>query len=217
MKSRAVKLAAAVLGVVAAAAFVAGVATGDHVLRMAAKPWPVLSMAVVVFAFARHRYGRLVGVGLTACLAGDVAMEASDSTFLHGVGAFLVGHLLYTAAFLGRSRAWRPLAALPCAVWGTLVVAALRPGLESAGMLVPVAVYSAAIMVMLWRAAACWEAGGASAVTVHALAGALLFAASDTMLAVDRFGEPFAGARYAIIVSYWTGQLGITLSALRQH
>lgn len=215
MSPRTAKRAAAVLGAVAAALFLAGVATGDHALRMAAKPWPVLLMAVVVFAAARHRYGRLVGAGLLACLAGDVLLETGPSSFLHGVGAFFVGHVLYTAAYLGRSRALRPLSALPFAVWGLVVLAALRPGLAASGMLVPVAAYCAAIMVMAWRATACWEPGGVSAVTVHALAGALLFAASDTMLAVNRFGEPFTGARYAIMVSYWAGQLGITLSALR--
>ena len=203
------------IGLTAVAAFVAGVAVDHYALRMLAKPWPVLLMAVAVLAAGDHRYPRLIAAGLLACLAGDVLLEASPRTFLAGVGAFFAGHVLYTFAYLGRSRRWRPLLALPCAAWGVATVTFLRPGLEAAGMLIPVTLYTAAILVMVWRAAACWEPGGPSAVTVLALAGALLFAASDTLIAVDRFLEPVAGIRYPIILLYWAGQLAITLSALR--
>lgn len=212
---RAARIGATGFGLVAAAVFIAGVAADSHALRMVAKPWPVLLMAVAVLAAGGHRYRRLLGAGLLAGLAGDVLLEASDATFVAGVVAFLAGHLLYTAAFLGRSRQWRPLLALPFAAWGVAVAGLLRPGLEASDMLIPVAVYTAAIMVMVWRAAACWEAGGPSAVTLFALAGAFLFAVSDNLLAADRFFAPIAGARYAIILLYWSGQLGITLSALR--
>lgn len=212
-------LMAVVASVLAAVAFLVGVEIDHHALRLAAKPIPVLIMAVLVFSRARHTYGRWIGAGLLASLLGDVLLEISDTTFLHGVGAFLVGHVLYSVAYLQRSRNWRLLLALPFAAWGIAVVTSLRPGLEAAGMLIPVGIYSAAIMVMLWRAAACWEEGDVSDITLLALVGALLFAVSDTMIAIGRFDQPFAGIRYWIILLYWIGQTGITLSALRfrQH
>lgn len=214
MTAKAARIGTAAAGL-AAAAFVAGVAADHYVLRMLAKPWPVLLMAVAVLAAGGDRYRRLVGAGLLACLAGDVLLELSTTTFLAGVGAFFAGHVLYTAAYLGRSRRWRPLMALPCAAWGVAVVGFLSPALEASGMLIPVTFYTAAIMVMLWRAAACWEQGRPSAVTVLALAGAFLFAVSDTLIAFTRFHQPIAGGRYAIIFFYWSGQLAIALSALR--
>lgn len=208
------KILAGLISLAAAAGFCVGVANDIYVLRMATKPLPVLIMAIWVLIGAKHSYGRWVGAGLVACLAGDVLLELSDETFLAGVGAFLVGHVLYTVAYVGRSKAWRLWILPPFLLWGFAVVWGLRPGLEAQKMLIPVAIYSAAIMVMLWRAAACWEKGGASRVTWLAFGGALLFAVSDTFIAVTRFGEPFTGYRYAIILLYWIGQAAITASAL---
>jgi len=67
---------------------------------------------------------------------------------------------------------------------------------------------------MMWRAAACWESPRPSRTTLLAFAGAVLFAASDTLIAWNRFQEPIPGVRYVIILLYWIGQTGITASAL---
>jgi alkenylglycerophosphocholine/alkenylglycerophosphoethanolamine hydrolase len=207
---------AVTLALAAAAAFCVGVAQDDHALRMLSKPWPVAIMIVLLAMHARHRYGRLVTVGLVFCLAGDILLEVSDAMFLAGVGSFLVGHLFYTAAYLGRRRTLRPGIAAVFLAWGVGVFAVLRPGLAQVGMTVPVAVYTAAICVMLWRAGACWEPGRPSAVTLLAFGGAVLFASSDTLIALDRFHAPIPGVRYVIILLYWLGQVGITLSAWRR-
>ena len=97
---------AIVLGTAAAVAFLIGLA-GDHpTLRLLAKPLPVLAMAAVI-ATCRHGYGRLTATGLVVCALGGVLLEIGDPTFLPGVGAFLVGHLFYTAAFVRETRALR--------------------------------------------------------------------------------------------------------------
>ncbi len=59
------------------------------------------------------------------------------------------------------------------------------------------------------------ETAGARPDQWAALAGAVLFALSDTLLALNRFDAPIEGARYAIILLYWLGQWGITLSVKR--
>lgn len=206
---------AAALGAVAAAVFCVGVWIDHFALRMLSKPWPVTLMIAVLALRTRHRYARLITAGLVACLCGDVLLEMGDATFLYGVGAFLVGHLLYTAAYVGRSRALRPVVAIPFLAWGVTTFVLLRPGLRESGMTVPVLVYTAAICAMMWRAAACWESPQPSATTLLAFAGAVLFAASDTLIAWNRFHEPIHGVRYVIILLYWLGQAGITASALR--
>ena len=43
--------------------------------------------------------------------------------------------------------------------------------------------------------------------------GALLFVLSDSLIGVNRFVSPFAGANIAIMLTYWLGQLGIAASA----
>jgi alkenylglycerophosphocholine/alkenylglycerophosphoethanolamine hydrolase len=47
-----------------------------------------------------------------------------------------------------------------------------------------------------------------------AMAGALLFFASDGTLAWNKFVSPFKGGRLAVIVTYHLGQLGLVLSLL---
>ena len=37
-------------------------------------------------------------------------------------------------------------------------------------------------------------------------------AVRDTLIGLDRFRAPIAGAPYAIILLYWAGQLGLALS-----
>jgi len=217
---RNIRQLAAACGIAGAVAFLVGLA-GDHaVLRLLAKPVPVLAMAAAV-ATCRHVYGRRIAVGLLACALGDVLLEVGDRTFLAGVGAFLVGHLFYVAAFLGRQRALRPWHAVPFVLYGAGLLFYLRPGLAEHGMTLPVAVYTAVICAMLWRAAARWQPGAAiDPGALAALAGALLFAASDSLIALNRFHFGAAHAapsalRYWIIVLYWLGQTGIAASALR--
>jgi len=45
-----------------------------------------------------------------------------------------------------------------------------------------------------------------------AAAGSLLFLVSDTLLALDRFWRPFRGAQIAILSTFYSGLLLITLS-----
>jgi uncharacterized membrane protein YhhN len=68
---------------------------------------------------------------------------------------------------------------------------------------------------MMWRAAARIGASprGFCAAAIG-LAGALLFAASDTLIALDRFHASIPGARYPIIALYWLGQLGLATSVV---
>ena len=50
---------------------------------------------------------------------------------------------------------------------------------------------------------------------VLAAAGAVLFVASDSMIAWDRFVHPFERAPVAIMVTYHLGQAGLVASLLR--
>ena len=148
-------------------------------------------------------------LGLLVSTTADVAIEWS---FLAGLGLFLVAHVVYVAAFLDGRSPLRLLRALPVlaaiGVAYRLIASGLGP-LRGA-----VVLYMAAIGTMVWRAAARVGCRGpARPAERSALLGAVLFAASDTLIALDRFHAPIPGARYAIILVYWAGQLGIALSA----
>jgi alkenylglycerophosphocholine/alkenylglycerophosphoethanolamine hydrolase len=89
----------------------------------------------------------------------------------------------------------------------------VTPG--AAGMAIPVAVYILAISGMMWRAAALVGAPRLPpAVGRLATAGAILFAASDSLIAIHRFVAPQPWADPPIMILYWLGQAGIAAAAI---
>lgn len=207
-----------------AALFAIGVITDAWTLRMIAKPLPVLALIAWLRAAApASRYRTWIVAGLVASLAGDVLLEASPSRlFVAGLVAFLVAHVLYVVAYVSSSRAPAALRAVPAYAYGVGVLALLWPGLGA--MRAPVALYTAVICTMLWRAAARVGAPGIAAASARAaMLGAISFAISDTMIATGRFGAALLEEdvrtgwpwRWAIMALYWLGQWGIARSAVR--
>lgn len=200
-------------GVVAAAAFLVGIAVGSAPLRLVAKPIPVLGLAAWVAVAGRGRGTRPLCFGLLLSALGDGLLEAGPGLFLAGLLAFLGAHVSYTAAFLLETRRAALVRAAPFALWAAFGYLAMRAGL--AGLRGPVVLYLTAICVMMWRAAATVGAEGQR--QRHqwlALAGAVLFGMSDTLIGLDHFRAPIAGARVPIILLYWLGQLGIAASTV---
>jgi uncharacterized membrane protein YhhN len=205
------------LGAAVAAAHLVGEARGLPGLALYVKPVPVLLLAV---ALARSPSSRARGpllAGLLASAAGDFLIQRPGG-FLQGLTAFLVAHLFYVAGFwrLRREPLWPR--GLPVAAFGAAMTALLLSGLAAAGPAIRGAVlaYILAICVMLWRAAALPGAPGLDPVVGRlALGGAILFAASDSLIAVHRFVAPQAWTDVPIMLLYWAGQCGIALAGIR--
>lgn len=208
------------LALAAAALFGAGALLDLHALRLASKPWPVVALASWVWrASPPDGYRRWMIAGLAASLAGDMFLETSPrGLFLPGLVSFLVAHVFYVLAYASDGRALEPLRALPAYAYGASLVALLWQGLGP--MAIPVAVYAAVICTMLWRAAArvghVPDASGRLALT-----GAVVFALSDSLIAIGRFGGHLVDEalrtstpwRLAIMTTYWLGQWAIAASA----
>ncbi|HSQ64291.1 MAG TPA: lysoplasmalogenase [Polyangiaceae bacterium] len=192
------------------ALFALGAQLHVDALRLATKALPVAILAVWVAraALPGPFRSRLV-FGLALCAVGDLVLELGY--FVPGLVAFLVGHLGYAAAFLVVTRAPRPLRALPFALFGVSVLALLRHGLGP--MALPVALYTTAICLMMWRAAAAVSRDRPWATPIAV--GAVVFAASDTMIAVSRFSAPFSNASVLIMTTYWLGQVLIAAGGVR--
>lgn len=133
---------------------------------------------------------------------GDVFLIWPEK-FLYGVLAFGGAQLLYAWAF--GFRPLRPgllvpivLASLP---FSGLLLLHLPPDL-----VLPLSAYALALATMLWRGLA---RGGS------ARWGALLFAASDSLLSWHTFLQPLARGRLLIMATYYAAQLLITLSAFQ--
>lgn len=214
----------AILAGVAAFFFGIGVLLDLHVLRLAAKPWPVVALAVWVWRDApAGPYRRWVTLGLAASLAGDLFLELSPrALFVPGLVSFLIAHVLYVIAYAADTRALHAVRAIPAYLYGAIMLVALWPGLGP--MTVPVSVYTLVICTMLWRAAA--RVGAVPRASAQlALAGAIVFALSDSMIALGRFGGHLLPEdirtgwplRVAIMSTYWLGQWGIAASAHRRR
>lgn len=211
------------LPLLAAAASAAGVVffLGLHLdsfwMRLPCKPWPHLALVAWVLSEAPGAYARRIAAAIAVCMVADFLLEFRETLFLYGMATFFVAQLTLASAFVLRSREWRPAMALPFAVWVGLLFAVVSPGLGS--MRVPVALYTGAIGLMLWRAAACVAAPAAGsrgdATAWLALAGAVVFGASDSVIALDRFHAPIPGARFLVMITYWLALALLAASAVR--
>jgi uncharacterized membrane protein YhhN len=199
-----------VLGLAAVLLYFVGAALPSPPLRLATKAVPVLCLAVWTRTGPPSALRRLVAAGLFLSALGDLLLEIG--LFLAGLVAFLLAHVVYAVAFSSVTRRPALARAAPFALYGALAWLFLRPGLGPLAL--PVLAYTAAICTMLWRAAARVGAPGDDARAAWlGLAGALLFAASDSLIALERFHGPLGSAGQAILPLYWLGQLGIALSA----
>lgn len=203
---------------VAATAFCLGIALDSHPLRLATKGVPVVVLIILLAAGRREsanrriRYPLLLMAGLTCSLAGDLLLELPGDYFVPGLAAFLIGHLFYITAFLTRTRRPALLRLLPFLAWAVGIYLLLSPRLGELAL--PVLGYVCVLFTMMWRAAALpGTAGMARSAARLALAGALLFGLSDSLLAIGKFLGPFPWLDYPVILTYWLGQTGIALSA----
>ena len=159
-------------------------------------------------------YAGLVLAGLVLGLIGDVCLALPGQTaFRLGLLAFLAGHLLYVAAFLGLAApaAWGGPAPLVIALAGVLVFLWLRP--RAGKLLIPVAAYILAISLMLSCAWAVFQTPGLPVRGVSAvLLGALLFYLSDLCVARDRFVSPGFINRLLGLPLYYAGQFLLAFS-----
>jgi alkenylglycerophosphocholine/alkenylglycerophosphoethanolamine hydrolase len=179
-------------------------------LRLVAKPVPAIVLGLWVTGRGRGVISRGVAFGLALSAAGDVLLELG--LFVPGLLAFLTAHVAYTAAFVAARPRLLPARAVPFIAYGVAVFLALRDGLGP--MTGPVGLYVVVICTMIWRAAArVADPASPAAEQWLGLAGALAFAASDTLIAFDRFHAPIRGASLPIMALYWLGQWSIAASA----
>jgi uncharacterized membrane protein YhhN len=155
-------------------------------------------------------YRALVLAGLACSLVGDVFLMLPVKRFAAGLASFLVAHVCYVAAFASASPARAPLLLLAAAVAiGAAVTVPLWPYLGRYRL--PVAVYVGALVAVLWQSAG-WAAQTGAVNARLAALGAVLFTASDAVLAHNRFRRPFRAAQGVILSTYFIAQGLIAMS-----
>lgn len=154
------------------------------------KPFPALLLACVNPALAPV---------LVCWAAGDALLLDKDRFFLHGLGAFLVGHVAFIALVGSATGVSLPALGLGLAlaitvlgrIWG-----GLKPKLRA-----PVLVYALTLIGVLAVAAAAGATGGA-----------VLFLISDTVLAWNRFRKPLPRGDLLVMVTYYAAVFWIALA-----
>ena len=164
------------------------------------------------------------GLGILFSLTGDVLLMLSlDRFFLPGLVAFLFTHIFYTIGFRD--------AAMQIGTWSLLWLAAIAINVsrllrritramrvtDKVNLILPVIVYGTVISVMLYAAISTiydrdWKTSAAFFVSL----GAILFVASDLILAWDKFISPINNGRVWNILLYHLGQVGLIAGVISQ-
>lgn len=182
---------------------------GDVVIKGLA----VFLLSVVAWRSTGGVNGALLTLGLLASSLGDVFLGIDRvGLFVQGLASFLVAHLLYVAVFLRLrpkplvlSGIGKALVAM-FVIYGAGLSLVLFPHLGAPT--VPVLIYALAITAM---GVASILAGFAKPwVTL----GAILFIASDSAIAIDKFLAPIFGVGYFIWSSYYLAQILIATGVI---
>lgn len=165
----------------------------------------LIGLAISQRANNISKYKLLLIIGLIFCMIGDYAI---GKVFEYGLLSFLIGHVFYISAFSTANERKVPTAAkVPLLLFGIAMALWIGGTLFSLGdtfLGIAVITYMAVILAMGW-----------SSIRTNsnfALVGALLFIASDTVLAINKFVIDIPYSHQLIMLTYYAAQLFITLS-----
>jgi uncharacterized membrane protein YhhN len=207
--------AAALLGVALVLSALDWVAVGRRIqpLEYVCKPAAATAFLATALALdpASHASRTWCCVALGLCVVGDVFLMLPRDAFLAGLAAFAVAQTCFAVSFTLQEPTTRRLAiAIVVVVPGAAILARRFVGALAGGgnrSTVPaVVLYVVVISAMVVSAVA----GG----TAVGIAGALLFLASDSLIAEHRFVSPRRWQPLAIIVTYHLALTGLVLGLL---
>ena len=184
------------------------VAADRRAVRLVAKPGTLVALIGVALAVdpVDDTVRTWMVVGLVLSLAGDVFLMLPERWFVAGLVSFLLGHVAYVVGLqlaptsIGWTIAGVVVVLAGGSTIGRTIVArvAAGPHRELVGPVVAYLVVISAMVVSAFGTAA-----------IAAIAGALLFYASDATLAWNRFVEPRRRGPLAVMITYHLGQAGL--------
>lgn len=186
-------------------------------LRTAAKTAPILILSVLPLTYLGTPNAPtggllLLAVALALSALGDFFLALKDQSrfFVPGLGSFLAAHVAYVVAFLpyASGLSGSGIVVLSAALIAAgLLLARIAPSLGR--LRTPVFAYFAVIMTMVTASLAIPDASWILG------AGAIVFALSDSLIAVRKFWTPFALINEAVWVTYIAAQFMIVASYLK--
>ena len=196
-----------ILYAITAAALVAGLLLNLQTVYLVTKPLLMITLLLYFFTATKGypQWRFYVIAALAFSWAGDVFLISSD-WFIEGLVSFLIAHVLYIIAYQKTGAAsgeLRPLDLLKFVVYGAVLMWVIYPGLGE--LLIPVSVYA---LVLLGMGVWAHKRRGATSTSSFKLvaAGAILFAISDGLIAVNKFAFEIPAERIIIMCIYMTAQ-----------
>ncbi len=194
--------------------------SGNEALRYFSKPL-LIPLLFLYFIFNTSKFHsslkRWIVLALAFSWLGDVLLmfeSMNSSFFILGLVAFLIAHLFYIMFYAGVLRSenlkknyWL---FIPVLIYYVGLIYILSPHLGE--MKLPVRIYGVVISYMLIQALQVARIKNKSA-AAFMIIGAILFIASDSILAINKFYNPFEYAGIAIMITYGIAQLLITIGA----
>jgi len=196
----------------------------DHTtVNYFAKPATLLALIAWFTSLGGWQLGLTwFGLALIFSLAGDILLMLPDRFFIYGLYAFLITHICYIIGF----NPAQPVNTLPTLLIGAgvlLISSVLFNVLRKAILLrqdqrkmeTPLLIYCLALSMMLFSglltlAQSTWTPGASGLVT----AGAILFFASDGLLAYNRFVKTLPNAQFYVRIGYHLGQIALIAGVL---
>ena len=173
-----------------------------------------LAMALACGAL-ESTYGQILLGGLALCWIGDACLlsPGQSTGFLAGIGAFLLGHIVYAIAFYQLGLDWTGLFIGALVIGGLAVVALrwLRPKVPD-DFQIPVISYIGVISVMVIASIGAVAAGAPIILAI----GAIVFGISDLFVARERFVSPGFDNAAIGLPAYFGAQLLLAYTPIFQ-
>lgn len=179
----------------------------DTTLKMVFKLIPMLLLIGLAFSTKvpiKAPYYWLISIGLIFCAIGDYTLQ----WFIIGLSFFLIGHIFYIFAFRSTNVSTTPTyAKILLGAYGLFMLVWVAGSVFKNGdtiLAIAVVAYMLVILMMGWTS---FRTGSSLAI-----AGALLFITSDSILAINKFMFPVAYSHELIMSTYYGAQFLFMLS-----
>lgn len=185
------------------------------------KPLILISLLFFFWKHSSHldtKTKQFTLLALVFSLLGDVLLmlvDASANFFIGGLISFLLAHIFYVLVFLKKKNSANNVFPflIILVVYACGIFYLLKDGLGD--LLIPVIVYM--LVILLMGIMAFLRRGSVSKNSfILVFLGALFFITSDSLLALNKFYEPFPLASLSIMTTYALAQLFIVFGIKKQ-
>jgi uncharacterized membrane protein YhhN len=209
MKNSTLRLAYPVIGII----HLLAIATGSDLLIKITKPLLMISIMIwfiIETGSIKHNLKTKIILAIIFSWFGDMflMLDLNANFFILGLGSFLAAHIAYISVNVtpggidsNKSGGIKLLVWIIALAYGMGMIWILWPGLED--LKLPVILYTAVIMAMTLTA---FHRKVYYTSWVYVLIGAVLFVASDSMLAYDKFVAELPVGRVLVMSSYILAQ-----------